>query len=199
MSSTDTEQQTAPETKRDRVRRLFIQPMNDLGWRKPATVKAERHADNLNKLADDLAYLSDEGFARLRAGLRAKGDGKTRDLWPPNARILAFADIAEPRPIEELPALLRWFRSQAGAEADRAGRLVEEYRFWCRHKRPPVTPPERRSVADRADLNRHRAQLITERMGRGGTLDPEDHHWLRTYRDETDRLRAIVADGEASR
>lgn len=183
------------ETRRDRVRRLFINPMTDLGWRKPANVKIDQHAENLNRLADDLAYLGDEGFARLRAALRGKGDGKLRDAWPPRARIIAFAELVEPRPIMELPAMLRWFRSEAGRQAEAAGRLVEEYAFWCRHKRPPRGPGEYRSVADRAEANRHRAEVITDRVDRGVALDPEDHDWMRRYQDRLYQLRELVRGG----
>lgn len=181
------------ETKRDRVRRLFIRPMQDLGWRKPGNVKSERHAEDLVKLADDLGYMSDQGLDRLVACMRHRGEGKGRDAWPPRARIIAFAELIEARPIEDMPALLRWFRSEAGRRAEMADRLVEEYGFWQRHKRPPQTPADLRQIDERRAANARRAELIEDRRGRGVPVDPQDHAWMRAYQDRLYWLRDIVA------
>lgn len=180
------------ETKRDRVRRLLIQPMLELGWRKPGGVSAEAHRAMLDRLADDLAYMSDEAFARLREMLRGRGDGKGRDAWPPLARLVAYAEMAQPRPIAELPAMLRWFRSAAGPEAEAAGRLVEEYGYWQRHKHPPVGWAARRLVTEEAERNARRAELVADQLARGVTPAPGEHEWLLWHAARLAEVRRIM-------
>ena len=186
-----------PETKRDRSRRLFIQPMLDLGWRKPGNVKADKHAEMLVSLADHLAYLSDESFARLREVMRTKGAGNLRDMWPPLARILSYAELVEPRDLTQLPAMLRWFRSSAGQRAEAENRLVEEYGFWCRNKRPPLHDGEFRQICEKAEANQSRASLITDRIRRGVSVPGADHDWMRRYQDRLYQLRELVKEGAA--
>lgn len=180
------------ETKRDRVRRLLIGPMEELGWRKPGNVTAEAHRAALDRLCDELGYLADADFATLRQVLRGKGDGKGRDAWPPVARIIAYAEMVRPRPLEELPAVLRWFRSAAGEAAEAGGRLVEEHDYWLRHKHPPVSDGARRQVAQEADRNAHRAEVITDQIARGVAPAPGEREWLHAYQERKARVRRLM-------
>ena len=184
------------ETKRDRVRRLFIDPLTEgLGFRKPATVIQAKHEDNLISICDELGYMSDQGFARLRDLMRGKGDGKGRDAWPPIARILHWAEMVEPRPIETLPNVLRWFRSAAGKDARNAGRLVEEFQFWEKHKFPPVASGARKMVAEAAERNQRRATLAEDRIRRGVDPSDDERRWLNYYRDKEAWIVQLIEDG----
>lgn len=184
------------EGKRDRVRRLLIGPMQDLGFRKPGDVSAEKHRAHLDRMADELAYMSEEGFARLREALRCQGRGKRRDAWPPLACVFSLAQLAEPRPLDELPALRRWFASEAGRAAEAAGRLVEEYEFWCARRRPPVRDSEWAGVKDRARDNARRLDLALDRIDRGVDPGPGERDWADDYQERKARVRRLVEGGE---
>ncbi|MFT5614689.1 MAG: hypothetical protein ACI8Q6_001971, partial [Granulosicoccus sp.] len=113
MSEQDTIQETAPEakaeSKRDRVRRLFTSRLDDLGFRRHGNVKVADHGLNMVKLIDALTYMSDHSLNVLYDMLKSKGQGRDRDIWPSRATILGYAELVEPRAIEELPSLIRWF------------------------------------------------------------------------------------------
>lgn len=180
------------EGKRDRVRRLLIGPMEELGFRKPGDVSREKHRQNMDRLADELAYMSEQGFARLREALRCQGRGKGRDGWPPLACVFSYAQLAEPRPLDDLPALRRWFASAAGREAEAQGRLVEEYDFWCAHRRPPVRHSELAGVTERARDNARRLDLALDRMERGVDPGPGEREWAHDYQARKARVRALI-------
>lgn len=191
------EQNTVAETKRDRVRRLFIHPMIEHGWRKPGNVKQEAHDAMLVKLADALNYLTDESFATLRECMRTKGTGSGMNGWPTLATVLTYAELVQVRPIDEMPNLLSWFRSAAGQAAEAEGRLVEEYGWWCKHKSPPYAPHHHRMVADRAADNRRRVELITDQLRRGATPAPGEREWLHRYQERKAHVRRLMSEGSA--
>ena len=171
----------ATETKRDRVRRLLIDPLKADGFRFARGVTAEDAKTRLDRLADDLAYLKDDGLDALRVSLRTKGEGAARCFWPAPATVLGLAESFQRRPLDELPALLRWFASAAGGAAVLGDRLVAEYWFWTMHKRPPVKPMDKKVVADKAEEWRRRVELAKDRIARGHTMPDDDAQWLQWY------------------
>jgi len=184
------------ETKRDRVRRLLIQPLTeDFGFRRPGNITAEKHDKNMIRLCDELSYLSDEGFARLRGAMRGKGDGKGRDAWPALARVISWAELIEPRPIETMPAMLRWFRSAAGPEARAAHRLVEEFEYWENNKHPPVVLGAKRQVMEWAEKNQRRAEVIEDQIRRGVDPGADEQGWLNFYRDREAWICQLIGGG----
>jgi hypothetical protein len=184
------------ETKRDRVRRLLIEP---LGFRKPGAMSAEACGEMLVKVCDELAYLSDEGLARVEEALRCRGTGKDRNGWPDLATFRAYAELAEPRPIEELPALRRWFGSVEGPRAIEEGTLVETWSFFLRHKRPPAQPQDKRVIAERASANRRRLELVDDRRKHGRMVEPQEAEWARQYRARRAYLDELVRIERAER
>jgi hypothetical protein len=184
------------ESKRDRVRRLLLEP---LGFRKPGGMSAEACAEMLVRVCDELAYLSDEALARVEEALRFRGTGKDRNGWPDLATFRAYAELAEPRPIEELPALRRWFGSVEGPRAIADGTLVETWAFFGRHKRPPVGSQDRRVIADRASANRRRLELVDDKRKHGRMVDPQDAEWARQYRARRAYLEEMVRIERAER
>ena len=179
------------ETKRGRVRRLLIEPMRALGFRRPGKWRAAAWEQELVKIADDLAYLSNQNLDVLFGMLRSKGQGAARNEWPARATILGLAQVVQPRPVEEMPNLVSWFRSAAGPRAEAAGELVEEFRFFEARHRPPLNDGERRVISERAFENRRRLQIIAERSA----PTVEDRAWRAAYMQDEARVKAIMAGG----
>jgi hypothetical protein len=175
--------------KRARVRALLIDPLEALGLRRKANVTLAEHHIAMDRLADNLAYLSDTGLRALCEMLRTKGEGAARNIWPASATIYALAELIERRPIEELPGCLRWFRSVEGPRAMAAGTLVETWSFFHRMKRPPVH--QARQLAERAAENRRKLQIIAERAAAGVATD-EELAWAQGYRDRLAYCEGLV-------
>ncbi|SDF30104.1 hypothetical protein SAMN04488105_116129 [Salipiger thiooxidans] len=190
------EKTSKTETKRDRVRRLLIDPLTEHGFRKPSGVSAERHAKFLTDLADELSHMHDEKLEDLRAALRYRGEGKDRRGWPCMATIMPLAEAAQPRPLEEVPALARWFRSAAGVDAYRENRLLAEFRFWERFKKPPLKDGEKRMVREKARELDSDYRVRADRERRGVASD-DDLQWLAWHRRDEARAMALLPEGVA--
>ncbi|HBM60862.1 MAG TPA: hypothetical protein DD444_16945 [Citreicella sp.] len=188
-----TEVQTTTETNRDRVRRLLIEPLARRGFRFAKGTPPEEQTKRLNDLADSMGYLSDESLRVLEQCMRAKGQGSSRCFWPDLASFEGYAEAREPRPLGELPGVLRWFRSAAGAEALLGNRLVAEYEFWTARKRPPVSDRERAAVARRAVDHASKAERVRDRINRGLTPFEGDAEWLQWFDQTEAKVRGYLA------
>lgn len=180
------------EGKRDRVRRLLIVPLAEDGMRFRHGTPADKQKQMLDRLADDLSYMSDAGLLALREWMRSHGDGASKSFWPVPVAVITTAESFEPRPLEELPALRRWFASAAGRAALDGNRLVAEYEFWRKFKRPPVQPRDRDAVARRAAEWLSKAERIEDRLARGLAPLHDDADWLEWYLSTTARAKALV-------
>lgn len=184
---------TTAEGKRARVRRLVIDPLVADGFRKRQKDSDEAHRIYLDRVADSVAYMSDDGLRGLRICLSTKGEGSARHFWPSFATVIGFAESFERRPLDELPELLRWFASKAGPEALKAGRHVEEYEFWKKHKRPPVSTDDKRRVAETAVKWQTQAQRVREEIQRIGKARwPQDQQWLDWYEAQGEYVRGLI-------
>ncbi|WP_300009721.1 hypothetical protein [uncultured Roseobacter sp.] len=181
------------ETKRDRVRRLLIAPLAEDGMRFKHGTPQDRQKHQLDRLADDLGYMTDAGLLALRDWMRSHGDGSNRCFWPATVAVISTAECFEPRPLEELPALRRWFASAAGRAALEGNRLVAEYEFWRKFKRPPVQPRDKEAVARRAAEWATKAERVRDRVARGLSPLHDDAAWLDWYNSVTERAQALVA------
>lgn len=162
---------SANQSNRDRIRvKLFDQ----LGFRFPRGTDSEIAKATLNRIADELSYLSDESLAALCDILRTKGEGSSRNFWPDRATFLGFAEIVQRRPLRDLPGLASWFGSIEGPKAEAQGILVETLQFIISRKMPPVSDPARQAVVSRAAENKRRLQIISERRERGVAVDADD-------------------------
>lgn len=188
--------QECGESRRGRVRRLLIAPLVEAGFRRPRGVTAEKHEAELSSICDHVAYLSDDAILALRQELLPKGQGRDRNIWPSLATVVGHAEYLEQRPIEELDALLRWFRSRAGPEARADGTLVESYRAFRKFKVPPARFMHmiRREAAE----SRDKMRLIEDRIARGVAM-PEELTWRREYLAELAHVERLVDEGEAAR
>jgi len=184
------------ESKRGRVRRFFVDPMLALGFRKAGGVTAEKHAAALAGLCDNLAYMPDDRLGALLEMVRTKGAGPNRDIWPSAAVVLNFAELIVPRPLEELPSLLRWFRSVEGPRALHDQTLVETFVYFRRYKRPPVMA--QLQITQEAADNRRKLELLADREARG-VASADDVQWLAWYRGRLAYCTAIVTGADVAK
>ncbi|QFT81176.1 hypothetical protein FIU89_11200 [Roseovarius sp. THAF27] len=197
-SAVTTDAMTTDEGKRARVRRLLIHPLAADGFRKRVKTSDEDHRNFLDRVADSLAYMTDDGLRALRRSLATKGDGSSRDFWPSYACIIGLAEAFEPRPLEHAPELLRWFASRAGPAALEAGRHVAEYEFWKKHKRPPVMPGDKARVAEVAAKWNDKAERIRDVIRRRGRANfDDDLQWLDWYEKTWTDVEALIDGGGA--
>ncbi|QFS83999.1 hypothetical protein [Roseivivax sp. THAF197b] len=180
-----------PETKRGRVRRCLIEPLIEAGFRKLGNVKADRHEAFLVKLADHLGYMEEDQLAVLKSMLVYRGQGPSKDAWPSMAHIMSLAETVAPRPVEEHPTIVSWFRSARGAQAKAEGTLVAEFLFLEKRKRPPLSDGDWRAVRERAAEWTRQVVLIEERQARGAAA-PDDGQWLAWYRAIEARAETLV-------
>lgn len=182
------------ESKRDRVRRLLLDPLADHGFRFKRGVTDDDAKSKLAQIADDLAYMSDAGLKAMFQSMRLKGEGSSRDFWPSRAAFLGLAEALEKSPLEEAPALLRWFASVEGPKALQAKTHLAQYLFWSKNKRPPVSVHDWRSVREHADQMADRAMRVQDKLDRGVAPYPDDEAWHRRYLDLDSRVRGYVQD-----
>ncbi|NVK20631.1 MAG: hypothetical protein HWE30_18220 [Methylocystaceae bacterium] len=190
------EQTTKIETKRDRVRRLLIDPLTEHGFRKPGDVSAERHAKFLVDLADGMAYLSDAQLEQLRQVLNYRGEGKDKRGWPRMATIMPLAEALAPRPLEEIPVIASWFGSARGPQALEEGTLVAEFEFLTKFKRPPLRDGDWMRVRQRAAEHDHDKRVRSDRQRRG-VASADDLQWLAWHDKMEARAMALLPEGTA--
>lgn len=180
------------ESKRGRVRDVLVA---QLGFRFPKGTAEDLARKRLDRICDDLTYLSDESLRRLVGAMRTKGEGAARCFWPDRATFLAFAELVQPRRLEDAPGVASWFASEAGRQAVAGDRLVAEFLFWQRHKRPPMTPGDRMAVEEEARefSSRRRRAVFNRDAGRAPVLDDAD--WLPRYEAWEARAMRLVEAG----
>lgn len=184
------------ETNRDRVRRLLLDP---LGFRHPKKLTEAEGRARLDAIADQLAYMRDDTLAALARMLRVHGQGADRSFWPERATFVAFAHLCQPLPLERDPKLLSWFASVEGERMVQDGTLVETWRYFEARRVPPYTPQARGMVLEAAQRAATRIQIVDEKLAAGYVVLPDDLAFARSYRAETDRLRALLAEARARR
>lgn len=184
------------ETNRDRVRRLLFVP---LGFRHRREVDEAQCRHWLDTLADELGYMRDARLVALAELMRGHGQGAARNFWPDRATFIGFAEMLEPRPLDQLPAVCSWFGSVEGPAAMRAGTLVETWQYIQRAKKPPYTDQARRQIAEAAALSRRRLDIIAERRQLGLPLNPDDLAWEAWYRRLSDHCAEVVTRERSAR
>ena len=184
------------ETKRDRVRRLLIDKLKADGMRFERGTSVEDQQRRLDRMADDLSYMADERLGWLRDCLRTKGEGSKRNFWPSRVTVLAYAELAQSRPLEDLPGLKSWFISAAGHDAIKVpGRLLAEFKFWKAHKRPPLNPFEQAAISKEAERIVRRRETLTDRKRSQTLRDAEDIRWLTVVEKTEAQLIGWVREG----
>lgn len=187
------------------VKAQVIQPLLDLGMRKPRNRSAEAHAAWLEAVALDLVWVGREWHAPLvevirrnaEAG-RARADGKApRDLWPSRAAILNWAEDLTGRP-RLFRLTVSYMQSQAGREAwargpEHASRLVS---YLERHGRPPSDGAEA-MIFEEAEGLAARLSATRARVAAGRPL-PGEAERLAAWERRVAWLRELVEGRPAS-
>lgn len=187
---------THAETKRDKVRRLLFAP---LGFRHRREVAEEDGQRWLDALADDLGYMGEDRLRALAELMQGHGEGTARHFWPDRPTFIAFAEVIEPRPLDQLPAICSWFGSVEGPRAIADGTLVETWLYIQRTKKPPVTEQARRLIAERAALSKRRIEVITDRRRAGLSVNLDDLAWECWYLQLQTKCETIVARERTAR
>lgn len=184
------------ETKRDKVRRLVFAP---LGFRHRRERAEEDGRKWLDDLADELGYMSEDRLKALAELMRGQGEGAARNFWPDRATFIGFAEMLEPRPLDQLPAVCSWFGSVEGPRAIEAGTLVETWQYIHRTKKPPYTEQARRVIDEQAAMSKRRIEVIADRRRAGLSVDADALAWERWYLQVQAQCEAIVARERARR
>lgn len=196
MDGLDERAEGQVEAKRARVRRLLLDP---LGFRFRRTVDAAAQRKYLDGIADELGYMTEGNLKALADMMRGHGQGSDRNLWPDRASFIGFAEVVQPRPIEELPALLSWFGSVEGPRAQAAGELVEVWDYISRRKIPPYTDHARKAVSEAAGEANRRLRILAERRAADLPIAAIELDWERWYLARRAECEAIVAAERAAR
>lgn len=186
----------ASESNRDRVRRLLIAPC---GFRAAKGTDAAEHLRWLDGLADELSYMTDPSLTVLAQILATKGQGGARNLWPDLATVRGYAEVVQRRPLEELPALKRWWASVEGPKAIADGTLVATWEWFQDRKAPPVTPQARKIVAERSSDYRRRVAVVRDKQKAGIIVGGEDLAWVRWFEGLEARLIDLVEQERAGK
>jgi hypothetical protein len=190
-----TEEQTTTETARGRVRRMLIDPATEAGMRfKKGTSEADQKRD-LDRICDDVSYLSDLAMGALLEWLLRNGEGSARCFWPKPVSLIAEAHRYEQRDLEELPRAASWFASRAGLAALQNGNLVATFLWWEKRLRPPRDERELRMSTERSETLARMVEVTEDKLHRGFDPGPHAREELRWYRGVEARARAMVQAG----
>lgn len=167
------------ETKRDRVRRLLINPLTATGMRKQSRMKEPEFAEMLIRLADKLSYLPDLTLEGLVAWCTKNARGKERNQWPDEVAIVSQAMSLQPPPARSCPYVVSVLRSKAGDRAAEMGYLTELY-MAARNYGPPFSKLNLQRIAREAQANLAELEKVQSSVTRGvATL--ERQQWLNWY------------------
>jgi len=187
------------ETKRARVRRLLIEPLQESGFCYPKKVPEEIQRKRLTAVIDAVSYMSDRGLTVLQKSMLTKGEGAAKRFWPERVTFIGWAEAFEKRPLSQVPELLSWFKSRAGLDALRDDRLVAEYEFWRDNKRPPLTNRDRKAIMDRANEITAQVTRHEDRMERRVAAYFDDAGFYAWYQGALKQCQAWVSEGEDAR
>ena len=175
-----------------RVRQILIEPLEQMGLRRPKGAKAGDHAERVERLVERLAYMSPPGLQALLAALERLAGGALGNEWPSDLVVLRVAWGIEPPP----PALDRLFTSYlASAAGQRAWaespQLAAELATHLATRRRPPLDHEWDGMRARASARRRELLMAARREteGRASEADAQD---LARWRREVTKLRALV-------
>lgn len=188
---------TITVSRRDRVRRCFIKPLQRDGLVRPKADTVEAHDAFLAKLADRLGYLDDALLTTLAEIVLGLAEGPRRNVWPSFAAIWNTAIRLRKPPDDERHIMTTWLASRAGPVAREAGHLVELH-LWLRNHGCPPGDYAMKTISEEAAENARTRTRIAADVGRGSAR-PSDVDWLTGYLNHLAYCEALVAKGEQRR
>lgn len=187
------------ETKRDRVRRILINPLVRAGMRKQGSMRVAEYEEMLVRLADKLAYLSDANLRGLVPLITRMARGKERNRWPDEVSIVSWAFELQSPPPRACDYVVSVMRSEAGRRARALGYHVELF-MAARKLGPPFKKIHLARVMADAERNRAEVRRVTGAIERG-VAPLERRQWLDWWlRHEVEALAIMdsVGEGEAA-
>lgn len=190
MDSAQTATETRPESKRDRVRRILVNPLVDAGMRRQPRMKADAHQAFLTRLTDKLSYLSDLHLRGLAERIAKSAKGPDRNQWPDEVTIVNWAHFLALPPPKKCPFTVSVLRSRAGVRARQLG-YHAELLIALREGGPPFSKYDTRWMPDAARENREEVRRVSEAI-RLGTATVERRQWLDWYQRHEAEAVAIM-------
>lgn len=188
----DDDAQDGQRARRDRVRRVLIEPLLDMGLRKRKGLTAEDQAAFLDRIERRLAYLGEGHLATLVEVVARNCEGPHRNLWPAEASIVAWASGLEPPPDEDSRLVRSYLGSAAGLRAWSEGPAVAmALRWWLREYGRPPRDCDWDAIRAKAVSLAGTRQRFEERRVEG-TLTPDEAAWLERWAATLDRVRSAV-------
>lgn len=189
------------ETATGRVRRILIQPL--AGLARPKGVLAGQHAENMERLARKLAYMTGDGLSGLRdlclgqAGLLAVPK-RAVPVCPVDGVILSWAYALEAPPIGQSDYAASVMRSSMGRRAHDLGFGVELLRMARR-----LGPPPGRylvvQLQDEAKENRLRRKGLRRAIEAGEYVPQNRRDWLDAWYADALVVERLIAEGDERR
>ena len=157
------------ESKRGRVRRLLIEPLEAWGMCRPPvrlngktrneaqTLADTKHKAFIARICDELAHMTDNELFAMQRWFQVQGQGKDRRHWPEFVSIAGAAHGYRPVPVADIPEVASWFKSRKGIELSHSSALlVAHLRFITKFRHTPVKPE------DVAKVDRKAADLAAQ-------------------------------------
>lgn len=182
--------EASAETKRDRVRRILIDPLLQAGMKKQTRMKQPEYEAFQIKLCDRLSHMSDKNLLGMVSFITRHAKGGERNQWPDEVSIVSCALSIQPPPPRSCPYVVSVLKSEAGQRAKTLGYHVELFMF-VRKFGPPFSKVNRKKLADEAQENRKEMSRVVNAIERGTALE-ERRQWLDWYlRHEAEALAII--------
>lgn len=194
------EKETGQESKRDRVRRILINPLLRAGMRKQNKMKADQYSEMLTRLADKLSYLDELHLRGLEPKIIRHAKGKERNEWPAEVSIISWAYEVQSPPPRKCAYVVSVLKSKAGARALEYGYLPELL-MALRTFGPPFSKLDLQQLAQTARANRQDLKRVREMIERG-TAPLERRQWMDWYLRHEREAKAImemdISEGQAA-
>lgn len=184
--------------RRERVRKLLVEPLQAQGMRKPRSRAAEDHQDFLDRLERRLAYLGADHLEALAEVVLRNAEGASRNVWPAEASIVNWAAVLEPPPDRDSRLVQSYLASAAGQRAwDEAPSVAVALR---RHLRKAGRPPQEFDwIAIRRQAETWESEMarIREQVAEG-SASSEQRERLDAWERMQDRVRSLVFSQESA-
>ncbi|MEP4950071.1 MAG: hypothetical protein ABJU46_03745 [Paracoccaceae bacterium] len=183
---------TKEETGRMKVRKYFLDPLNDAGMTRKRGVKVEDFEKSQTRLADKLSYMTVENLKGLRQYVVRLAAGKDGNIWPEEQSIERDAYNLQTPPPRKSDYAQSIIRSAMGCRANDEGWLVELFQI-AKRMGPPPGKYVISQLKDQAEDNRRRRGRVSERIEQGSA--PEHQRvWLSQYHADLAECLAIIND-----
>lgn len=180
---------------RARVKEHLWDRLDQAGLQRPKGMTIEAYTGMQARLADRLAYMLPENLATL-AEIVIDNPAPRGRCWS-EVLLLGEAKALQTPPVTDLPIVTSWLASIEGPAALAGGFAVELFRHLRRTGRPP-RPYDLTRIREEAANNARQIELVSNRQVRD-VASAEDKAWLEAYRRDHERVRQIIAEGQARR